>query len=108
MHRDQRSERGLSSLDLLADECLRDEVHPRTAVLLRDDDPEQAELGHAVDCLRVEAMIDVVLDGIGQDTVVDEPPDRLLDLPLLVGEGEIHGPSVLTAMFDRDRPVTLS
>ena len=96
MHRDQRSECGLSTLDLLADERLRDEVHPRAAVLLRDDDPEQAELGHAVDCLRVEAMVDVVLDGGGQDAIVDEPPNRLLNLPLLVGEGEIHGPSLLT------------
>jgi hypothetical protein len=32
------------------------------AVFLRNDDPEQPELGHAVDHRQVEAMLDVVVD----------------------------------------------
>src|SRR5207302_8359929 len=46
---DQRPERRLAALDLLACERLGDEVEPGAAVLLRDDDAENAELGEARD-----------------------------------------------------------
>src|SRR5207248_10173029 len=44
---DERAERGLAALDLLASERLADEVEAGAAVLLGDDDPENAELGEA-------------------------------------------------------------
>jgi hypothetical protein len=90
MDRDQRTKGGFSALDLLADEGLGDEVHPGPAVLLRDRDPEQAELRHSFDDAHLEVMIDVVLDGVGKDALVDELPDRPLDFPLLRCELEIH------------------
>ena len=52
--------------------------------------PRTPELGHPLDQLEVELVVDVVLDGDGQDPLVDEPPYRLLDQPLLVGEVEVH------------------
>ena len=87
---DQRPERRLAALDLLAGERLRDEVEPRAAVLLRDDDPEDPELGHPLDQLQVELVVDVVLDGDRQDALVHEGADGVLDQPLLVGELEVH------------------
>ena len=90
MHRDQRPEGRLAALDLLARERLRDEVEPRAAVLLRDHDPEQAELGHALDHAHVQVMVDVVLDRVRQDARVHEVAHGALDQALLVGELEVH------------------
>src|SRR5207248_2359500 len=36
------------------------------------------------------AVLDVVLDGVREDAVVDEPPNRVLQQPLLVRELEVH------------------
>ena len=91
MNRDQRAERRLAALDLLADERLRHEVHPRAAVLLRDHDAEQPELGHALDDAHVEEVVDVVLDRVRQDALVDEAANGLLNVALLVGQIEVHG-----------------
>jgi hypothetical protein len=84
VHRDQRAERRLAALDLLAGERLGDEVEPGAAVLLRDHDPEDAELRHPLDQLQVELVVDVVLDGDRQHALVDEGADGLLDQALLV------------------------
>ena len=89
--RDERPEGRLAALDLLADERLGDEVEPRAAVLLRDDDAEQAELGHALDHLHVEVVVDVVLDRVRQHALVHELADGRLHLSLLGRELEIHG-----------------
>ena len=84
MDGDQRAERRLAALDLLAGERLGDEVEPGAAVLLRDHDAEDPELGHALDQLQVELVVDVVLDRDREDTLVHEGPDGVLDQPLLV------------------------
>ena len=88
--RDQRPERRLAALDLLAGERLGDEVEPGAAVLLGDHDAEDPELGHALDQLEVELVVDVVLDRDREDPLVDEGADGLLDQALLVGELEVH------------------
>ena len=80
----------LAALDLLARERLGDEVEPRAAVLLRDDDPEDPQLGHPLDQLEVEPVVDVVLHRDRQHPLVDEGPDGLLDEALLVGKLEVH------------------
>ena len=90
MNGDQRAERRLAALDLLARERLGDEVEAGAAVFLRDDDPEDPELGHAFDQLHVELVVDVVLDRHRQDALVHEGADGVLDQALLVGELEIH------------------
>ena len=101
--RDKRAERRLAALDLLAGERLRDVVEPRAAVLLRDDDPEDPELGHPLDRAHVEPVRDVVLDRDGEHALVHEGADGLLDQPLLVGELEVHERSLWAA-----RGVTLA
>src|SRR5436853_246608 len=98
---DQRAEGRLAALDLLAREGLGDEVEPGAAVLLGDRDPEDPELGHALDRAHVEVVRDVVLDGVREDPVLDELPDRVLEQPLLVGELEVHAGSLSRA---RGRP----
>ena len=80
---DQRPERGFAALDLLARERLGDEVEPGAAVLLRDDDSEHPELGHALDRPHVELVVDVVLDRVREDALVDELANGLLDSSLL-------------------------
>ena len=58
------------------------------------DDPEDAELGHPLDQLQVELVVDVVLDRDRQDALVHEGADGVLDQPLLVGELEVHAERV--------------
>ena len=87
---DQRAERGLAALDLLADERLGDEVEAGAAVLLGNDDSEQPQLGHALDHADVEVVVDVVLDRVRQHALVHEVANRVLDEALLVGELEVH------------------
>src|SRR5581483_2553509 len=103
---DQRPERGLAPFDLLAGERLGDEVEPGAAVLLRDDDPEDAELGHSLDELQVELVVDVVLDGDRKDALVDECADGVLDQPLLVGELEVHAAESMDPPRREARPGT--
>ena len=97
---DQRAERRLAALDLLAGERLRDEVHSGPAVLLRDDDSEQPELGHSLDHGHVEVVVDVVLDRVRKHALVHELADGRLHLALLRSELEIHGTSVRGRLVD--------
>ena len=85
--RNAASPRSISSQTSASD----DEVEPGAAVLLGDDDPEQAELGHALDDPQVEVVVDVVLDRVREHALVHERADGVLDQALLVGELEVHG-----------------
>ena len=90
--------RPLAALDLPRTRAPPDEVESGAAVLLRDHDPEQAELGHALDHAHVELVLDVVLDRVGEHFPVDEVADGVLDQALLVSEPEVHaGGSVRVA-----------
>ena len=99
MDRDERSERRLASLDLFASEGFADEVEAGAAVLLRNDDAKDAELGHAGDRLHVELVFDVVLDRVREDAVVDELPDGVLQQALFVAELEVHAAPSLRARW---------
>ena len=105
VHRDQRPERGLAALDLLAGECLRDEVEPRAAVLLGD---RRSRAGRARPCPRSapvsRLMVDVVLDGDGQDALVDEAPDSLLIGRCSSLRSKSTGPSLLPRLRQPSRP----
>ena len=92
--RDERPKGGLATLDLLAREGLRDEVHAGAAVLLGNDDPQQPELGHAFDHGHVQVVVDVVLDRVREHAFVHELADGRLHLALLGRELEIHGTSL--------------
>ena len=95
--RDQRPERRLAPLDLLAGERLGDEVEPGAAVFHRDHDPEDPELRHAGDQVEIEAMVDIVLDRDREDAVIDERAYCVLKQPLLGCEVELH----LSSLDDR-------
>ena len=92
VHRDQRAERRLAPLDLLADQRLAHVVEARAAVLGRDRRAQQPQLGHALDDAHVEVVVDVVLLRHRQDASVDELTHGLLDRALLVVQVEVHGP----------------
>src|SRR5256885_98658 len=86
----------------------RDEDEPGAAVLLRDHDPEQPELGHSLDHAHVEPVLDVVLDRVRQDALVDERAHGVLNQPLLICKVEIHGGESMEALrraSGRDRAV---
>src|SRR5439155_12505830 len=90
VYRDERAESRLAAFDLLAGERLGDEVESRAAVSLRDDDAEDSEFGYPRDRIAVEAVRDVVFDGVRQDPLVDEGANGVLQQALLVGELEVH------------------
>ena len=83
MDRDQRPERRLAALDLLARERLRDEVEAGAAVLHGDHDPEDPKLRHARDQLEIEVMVDVVLNRDREHPLIDEGAYRVLEQALL-------------------------
>ena len=66
--------------------------------------PRTPELGHPGDRIQVEPVLDVVLDRVRQDAVVDEPPNRVLQQALLVGELEVHVGLVYGRFGRRSRP----
>src|SRR5262249_44519668 len=82
--------------DLLAGKRLRDEVEAGAAVLLRDDDAEQAEVGHALDHAQIEVVVDVVLDRVRKDALLHELAHRVLEQTLLVGQLEVHAPESMS------------
>ncbi len=88
-------ERRLAAFDLFASECLGDEVEPGAAVLLGDDDPEDAELGHPRHQVEVEAVVDVVLHRHRKDALVDKRTNGLLNQPLFRCKLEIHAASLV-------------
>lgn len=90
MHGHQRAEGGLAALNLFASERLRNEVHTGTPVLLGDHHPEQPELRYMIDDRPVESVIPVVLHSCREHPVIDEPSRGLLQVKLLVSEGEIN------------------
>ena len=90
MHRDQGAEGRLAALDLLAGKRLGDEIETGAAVRLGNDDAQDPELGHALDQLEIELVVDVVLDRDRQDALVHERANGVLDQPLLVGQLEVH------------------
>ena len=85
-------ERRVGPLELLAQDREADVVHPGAAPRLRDRRAEEALLGHLPEQLAGEAAVLVPAADVGQDLGLGERPGRLLDEPVLVGQGEVdHG-----------------
>ncbi len=83
---DDAGDRDPAAGELLDDHRVGREVEPEAAVLLRDRDPEEAELLHLLDDrLRVGVLVVVVL-GVRQDLLVGELPDHGDDLALVLGD----------------------
>ena len=84
------AERGVGTLQLLAQDREADVVHAAAAICLRDRRAEEALLGHLLEDLAVDFALLVPLADVRQDLGLGERPGRLLDEPVLVREGEIH------------------
>ena len=79
-----------ASRELLEDEDVREEVRARAAVLLRDADAHQPELGELPDQLGREAVLPVPGRRVRLDLRLPELARQRLDLPLVVAERELH------------------
>ena len=76
---------------LLDRDRVRERVAACAAVLLRDRDPHQPELGHLGDELVREAVLAVELLGDGRDALARELAHRAADQLVLGREVEVHG-----------------
>ena len=90
VRRDADADRGVDLGQLGDDDHVLDVAEAGAAVLLGEDDAEEAELARLGDDLAGEllALVDLVDDRI--DLAAGELPRGLLDGALLVGQGKIH------------------
>jgi hypothetical protein len=94
VHRDGHPHARVGARQLLEHEDVRDEVGARAAKLLGHAHPHQAELAELCEELVWEAVLPVPVRGVRRDLGVGDLAGERLDLPLLVGQGEVHGGSV--------------
>ncbi len=83
------AERGIGTLELLAEEREADVVHPRSAVGLRDRRAEEPLLGHLREDLAMDLAVLVPLADVRQDLGLGEGAGGSLDELVLVGEREV-------------------
>ena len=87
------TERGVGTLELLAQDREAEVVHPGAAVGLRDRRAEEPELAHPREDLAMDLALLVPLADVRQDLGLGEGADALLDEAVLVGQGEVdHAP----------------
>jgi hypothetical protein len=75
-----------ASGDLLGAEGIGQQRLAQAAVLLRDHQPEDAHLLHALDDCRGVLVLVLELRGDGQDLLLDELPDQREQVGLVLGE----------------------
>ena len=97
-HRDADARVG--ARELLEHEDVGEEVRARSAVLLRDADAHQAELGELPEELLREAVLAVPLGRVRLDLGVRELARQRLDLPLVRGQLEVHAASIWLSNYD--------
>jgi hypothetical protein len=85
LHGYEAAQARIAALQLLADQSIRHTVQACTAVAF-DRTAQQAKLGHAGDQLAREALVFEAVAHDGNDLVVDEFRDRVLNQPLVVAE----------------------
>ena len=92
MHGDRDPDSRVAARELLEDEHVGEEVGPGPAVLLRETDTHQTELGELREDVAREVVLAVPLGRVRLDLGADEVARERLDLLLLGGELEIHQP----------------
>ncbi len=90
---DGERERSVDARALLDADRVRERVHAGAAVLLRDADPEQPELGEPGDDLRREAFLRVPAAGVGPHLALAEVAHALAQDAVLLVELEVHSRS---------------
>ena len=97
MRRERDRDRGVDARQLLDDDCVRDRVRARAAVLLGDRHPHQPELGELRDEVVGEALLAVELGRDRSDAVARELAHGLANELLLLGEVEVQAASARRA-----------
>src|SRR6185503_16163896 len=93
MHALNDTERGVGTLQLLAQDREAEVVHPSAAVRLRDRRAQEALLGHLLEDLAMDLALLVPFADVRQDLGLGKGPRGALHEPVLVGEREVdHGP----------------
>ena len=87
---DRHADAGVRARDLLEDEDVGEEVRARAAVLLRDADAHQPQLGELAEDLLREVVLAVPLGRVRLDLGRGELARERLNLPLVRGELEVH------------------
>ena len=90
VHRDRHPHARVGARELLEHEDVREEVRARAAVLLRDADAHEPELGELREELVREAVLAVPGGGVRRDLRVRELAREPLDLALVGRELEVH------------------
>ena len=86
------TERGVGTLELLAQDREADVVHPAAAVRLRDRGAQEPELAHPCEQLAVDLTRRVPVADVRQDLGLGERPRAVADELVLVGQREVdHG-----------------
>ena len=89
------TERGVGTLQLLAQDREAEVVHPAAAVRLGDRGAQEPELAHPREDLAMDLALLVPLADVGQDLGLGERADRLLHEPVLVAQREIDHDGIL-------------
>ncbi len=92
VHRDGDADARIATRELLEDEDVGEEVGAGAAVLLRQADAHQPELGELAEEVAREVMLAIPLGRVRLDLRPDEVARERLDLLLLGGELEVHQP----------------
>ena len=90
------TERGVGTLQLLAQDPEADVVHPGPAIRLGDRGAQEPELAHLGEDLAMDLALLVPLADVGQDLGLGEGAHALLHEPVLVGQGEVDHVGMLT------------
>ena len=90
MDRDRDADAGVGTRELLQHEGVGEEVRACAAVLLRDAHAHQPQLGQLRVEVAREMVIAVPVRCVRRDLRVRELACERLDLPLVVGELEVH------------------
>ena len=89
------TERGVGTLQLLAQDREAEVVHPGAAVRLRDRGAQEPELAHPLEDLAMDLALLVPLADVRQDLRLGEVPDGLPDELVLVGQREVDHHRIL-------------
>jgi hypothetical protein len=87
----RQRKRAVDLRDLLDTDRVTRHVEPGAAVLLRDADAQESELGEARNDLRGEALFLVPSLGLGGDLRANEVADGPAKKAVMLGKSEVHG-----------------
>ena len=88
--RHDAAQRGVGAAELLHAEHVGEVVAAEAAVLLRDGEPEEPDLGHLGDDVEVDGLVAVPLRAVRDRLAVEEVAGQVAEGLLLLVEGQVH------------------